>query len=90
MNVHQFTSDARKRIDDQLTQLLAQADGPLPYSSLFSSARYSALSPGKRLRPLIVLAVCESYGVDLNLGLTPACALEMVHTYSLIHEAIRN
>jgi geranylgeranyl diphosphate synthase type II len=86
MDVHQFTSDARKLIDDQLAHLLALTDKQLPYSSLFSSARYSALSPGKRLRPMVVLAVCKSYGVDLNLGLIPACALEMVHTYSLIHD----
>ncbi len=86
MHFHQFTSDARKQIDDQLAQLLAKVDGRLPYSSLFSSARYSTLSPGKRLRPMMVLAVCKTFEVDLSLGLTPACALEMVHTYSLIHD----
>ena len=58
----------------------------LPYFSLFTAARYALLSPGKRLRPLLLLAVCESYGVMQDLALIPACALEMVHTYSLIHD----
>ncbi len=82
---HPFLSDARALIDNQLKKLLAQADD-LPYSSLFLSARYSLFSSGKRLRPLLVLTVCESYGVDTGRALVPACALEMVHTYSLIHD----
>ena len=53
---------------------------------MFASARYSLLSPGKRIRPLLALAVAESYGVPLDHALHPACALEMVHTYSLIHD----
>jgi geranylgeranyl diphosphate synthase type II len=85
MTIHPFLSNARALIDHQLQQLLCQVDD-LPYSSLFLSARYSLLSPGKRLRPILLLAVCESYGVDMGRALVPACALEMVHTYSLIHD----
>src|ERR1043165_2824357 len=85
MNVHQFLSNTRVQIDRQLEALLDQADD-LPYSSLFCSARYSLLSPGKRLRPLIVLAICESYGIDPHRGLLPACCIEMIHTYSMIHD----
>jgi geranylgeranyl diphosphate synthase, type II len=60
----------------------------VPYSStpLFAAARYSLLSPGKRLRPGLVLATAAAFGADLEIALDPACALEMVHTYSLIHD----
>jgi geranylgeranyl diphosphate synthase type II len=85
MPIHQFTSEARKLIDDQLHQILHHTED-LPYSPLFSSARYSTLAPGKRLRPLLALAVCETYGSVLDIALIPACALEMVHAYSLIHD----
>ncbi len=80
-----FQHNARTKIEERLQQLISSSGSPL-YSPLFSAARYSLLSPAKRLRPLLVLAVCESYGVDQEHALTPACALEMIHTYSLIHD----
>ncbi len=85
MNTHTFFTDCRKQIDDKLTQLVS-ASTDLPYSALFSSARYSLSSPGKRLRPILVLATAASYGVPIDRALIPACAIEMVHTYSLIHD----
>lgn len=48
--------------------------------------RYSALAPGKRLRPSLCLAACEAVGGDPAEALDAACALEMVHTFSLIHD----
>src|ERR1700722_6176733 len=48
--------------------------------------RYSALAPGKRLRPLLVLASARLFGVSLTSALQVAAAIEMVHTYSLIHD----
>lgn len=53
---------------------------------LFSAARYSILSGGKRVRPLLVLAAGEAFGAPVHQLLDPACALEIVHTYSLIHD----
>ncbi|MDB5389135.1 MAG: Farnesyl-diphosphate synthase, partial [Planctomycetaceae bacterium] len=47
---------------------------------------YSLLAGGKRLRPVLVLLACEACGGDSRLALPAACALEMVHTYSLIHD----
>jgi geranylgeranyl diphosphate synthase, type II len=85
MGIPPFLHSARAKIDEQLQQLLAQSSD-LPYASLLSAARYSLLAPGKRLRPLLVLAVVESYGIGQDRALIPACALEMVHTYSLIHD----
>ncbi|TMW74116.1 polyprenyl synthetase family protein [Alteribacter natronophilus] len=48
--------------------------------------RYSLEAGGKRLRPILLLATLEGYGVSLEKGYDTACAIEMVHTYSLIHD----
>lgn len=48
--------------------------------------RYSLMAGGKRLRPLLCLAACELSGQQSNNALTPACAIEILHTYSLIHD----
>jgi farnesyl diphosphate synthase len=48
--------------------------------------RYSALAPGKRLRPLLVLASANLFGVALRCALQVAAAIEMVHAYSLVHD----
>src|SRR5947199_7768793 len=48
--------------------------------------RYSLLAPGKRLRPLLVIMACEACGGSERNALPAACAVEMMHTYSLIHD----
>ena len=48
--------------------------------------RYSLLAPGKRLRPLLALTAAEACGGDFSAALPAACAVEMVHAYSLIHD----
>lgn len=53
---------------------------------LLESMLYSFESGGKRLRPLIVLLGLEDKSYDIHLGLDFACAIEMIHTYSLIHD----
>lgn len=70
----------REKINETLTELLQSQDG-----ILLESASYS-LEGGKRLRPLLTLAVTESHSVPIEKVLQPACAIEMVHTYSLIHD----
>lgn len=72
-------------ISEKLEQLISERKGS-PHAPLFEAARYSLLSPGKRLRPLLALTTAEIFGAPLENGLLPACALEMVHTYSLIHD----
>jgi geranylgeranyl diphosphate synthase type II len=47
---------------------------------------YSLLTPGKRLRPILVMLACEAVGGTIEQSLPAACAVEMVHTYSLIHD----
>ncbi|MBR6542467.1 MAG: polyprenyl synthetase family protein [Anaerotignum sp.] len=53
---------------------------------IFEAMRYSLLAGGKRLRPMMVLAACEAVGGNKEEALPFACALEMIHTYSLIHD----
>lgn len=68
-------------IETRLRELIPARD-----ETIFEAARYSLLSPGKRIRPLLTLATAALYGVDPLTVLDPACALEMIHAYSLIHD----
>ena len=53
---------------------------------LREAMRYSLLAPGKRLRPLLVLMAAEACGGSTSAAMPAACAVEMVHAYSLIHD----
>lgn len=53
---------------------------------LREAIRYSLLAPGKRLRPMLVLMAAEACGGSLSVAMPAACAVEMIHTYSLIHD----
>lgn len=55
-------------------------------SRLKEAMSYSLLAPGKRIRPLLLFAALEAYGVDPHLGFSMGSAIEMIHTYSLIHD----
>ena len=57
-----------------------------PQKRLFDAMRYSLLAGGKRIRPVLTLEFCRICGGDWQKALPFACALEMVHTYSLIHD----
>lgn len=58
----------------------------MPQHRLIEAMRYSLLAGGKRIRPVLVLAFCEALGGELEKALPIACAVEMLHTYSLIHD----
>ena len=53
---------------------------------IYEAMRYSLLAGGKRLRPILCIAACELCGGDQALAMPTACALEMIHTMSLIHD----
>ena len=53
---------------------------------LFKSMRYSLFAGGKRLRPIMLIEACEAFGGDAQKAMPFACAMEMIHTYSLIHD----
>lgn len=71
-----------KIIDQALIENLSY----LKNSVLKDAMKYSLMGGGKRLRPQILLAILEDYNCDYKKGLPMACALEMVHTYSLVHD----
>jgi len=74
----------RRHVD---TELARYAEfGPGCPANLAAAIRHSLLAPGKRLRPLLVLMACEACGSDPQRALPAACAVEMVHVYSLIHD----
>ena len=62
------------------------SDPSLPQQRLFSAMRYSLLAGGKRLRPILVFAFCKLCGADWKKAVNFAAAVEMIHTYSLIHD----
>ena len=73
-----------KLTDSMLDALLKPPPGL--ESRVYEAMRYSALAPGKRLRPLLVLAGARLFGVARQSALQVAAAIEMVHAYSLIHD----
>lgn len=78
-----FLADRKKTIENQLSVYTEKLDMP---DSLKKSMLYSLQAGGKRLRPLIVLAVLNAYGKSEKDGIPVGCAVEMIHTYSLIHD----
>jgi geranylgeranyl diphosphate synthase type II len=79
-----FFIDGRKLIDSKLDYLLPpETVEPV---SVHSAVRWSVFAGGKRFRPLLLLAVGETCGAPSELLISTACALEMIHTYSLIHD----
>jgi farnesyl diphosphate synthase len=75
------------------TERLAQVEGALSAwlpqdapAALGEAMRYAVLNGGKRLRPLLVLAACEAVGGNAAAGLRAACAVELIHAYSLVHD----
>ncbi len=71
-------------VENALAQQLASL-GEIP-QKLLQAMDYSLQAGGKRLRPVLLLASCETLGGSLEEALPFACALEMIHTYSLIHD----
>jgi geranylgeranyl diphosphate synthase type II len=74
----------RQRIEARLAEFVRSA--PECPDRLREAMAYSLLAGGKRLRPLMLLLACEACGGDVEAALPAACAVEMVHTYSLIHD----
>ncbi len=68
------------------TYLAEQFTETAPQKTLFEAMRYSLLAGGKRLRPMLTLVLCEICGGEAEAALPFAAAVEMVHTYSLIHD----
>lgn len=70
---------------DQHLDRYSQFDSECP-ETLRDAIRYSLLAPGKRLRPLLALTAARMCGGEIEAAIPGACAVEMIHTYSLIHD----
>jgi geranylgeranyl diphosphate synthase type II len=79
-----FLAEARTRVDAALARHLPAAGSGPP--RLAEAMRYSVLGGGKRIRPALALAACATVGGDEPDAMPFACALELIHTYSLIHD----
>ena len=84
MNLKEEIEAKKQYIDNELYNILP-SESAYP-GILFKSMRYSVFAGGKRLRPILILAACEMFGGDDKKAAPFACAMEMIHTYSLIHD----
>jgi geranylgeranyl diphosphate synthase type II len=84
MNLKNYLRNRAGVVDQALERWLPGKD-VLP-QSLHQSMRYSVFAGGKRLRPILMIAACEAVGGQARQVLHAACAMEMIHTYSLVHD----
>jgi len=77
-------TEAAQEIDEALDQLLPVVEGD--EARLFDAMRYSTIGGGKRMRGFLVLEGARQFGVSRSAALRVACAIEMMHAYSLIHD----
>ncbi|MGE0130038.1 MAG: polyprenyl synthetase family protein [Blastocatellales bacterium] len=84
MNITEYFQQKALRVDQWLDRLLPSESEPP--STIHQAMRYSVFAGGKRLRPILAIATGEVFGADEKAILPVACSLEMIHTYSLIHD----
>ena len=84
MEILELLSHYKDLVDNRIEELFPESDAA--YNSVINAARYSLLSGGKRIRPAIMLEFCKLCGGKEEDALDFAVALEMIHTYSLIHD----
>ncbi len=70
-------------VEQALSRWVAPSDAP---AGLGDAMRYAVLDGGKRLRPLLVMAACDAVGGNTQAALRAACAVELIHAYSLVHD----
>src|SRR5687768_7003476 len=80
----EFIAESTKLVDDSLDKLIPSAD--VEPRSLHEAIRWSLFAGGKRFRPALVLAVGQTFDAPVEKLLRTAAAVEMIHTYSLIHD----
>ena len=80
-----YMKQRRERVDATLSNLLPEPTQGDP-GRLREAMRYAVLLGGKRMRPVVTIAACEAAGGDIDTALPAACAIEMVHAYSLVHD----
>ena len=79
-----YSATSQARVNAALESLF---NAPLPeLARLYEAMRYSVMNGGKRVRPLLVYAACEALEGDLERADGAACAVELIHAYSLVHD----
>ena len=84
MNLKEYLLEKRTLVDEALEKYLPEMKGPK--EELYRAMRYSLFAGGKRLRPILCIAAAEAVGGSHKDVMPVACAFEMIHTYSLIHD----
>jgi geranylgeranyl pyrophosphate synthase len=84
VNLSEFLDTRKSWVDRTLGEMLGESGGPA--GSVLDAMRYAVQAGGKRLRPILALAAGEACGAAPEPLLRPACAMELLHTYSLIHD----
>ncbi len=82
--IEQKLAEYNELLEKRINEIFPDAD--VPYKKVLEAARYSLMLGGKRIRPALVLEFCKLCSGDINSALDFAVALEMIHTYSLIHD----
>ena len=88
-DLNAWTTRQLARVEKALSDWVAlSSDAPVAVGvrGLETAMRYAVLDGGKRLRPLLVLAACEAVNGDQRAALRAACAVELIHAYSLVHD----
>ncbi len=83
-DLQQFLQESQKLVDSYLDRYLPSET--VPPEMVHAAIRWSVFAGGKRFRPTLLLAVGESFGASQQNLISSACALELIHTYSLIHD----
>ncbi|MCX6868692.1 MAG: polyprenyl synthetase family protein [Verrucomicrobia bacterium] len=84
MHLKNYLAERAADVDAAMDVFLPTAkDRP---ATIHAAMRYAVFAGGKRLRPVLCLAAAEACGGDLSNALAPACAVELMHTYSLVHD----
>src|SRR5215207_441641 len=84
IDIQRYLKEQKALVDEALVRYLPAEEQYPPV--IFQAMRYSVFAGGKRLRPILALAAAEAVGARAEAVLPLACALECVHTYSLIHD----
>lgn len=84
MDVKEYLHNRAQLVDQALNRWMPDGDR-LP-KTLHQAMRYSVFAGGKRMRPVLMIAACEAVGGSAEQVLHAACAMEMIHTYSLVHD----
>ncbi|MED3719491.1 farnesyl diphosphate synthase [Geobacillus stearothermophilus] len=83
LSVEQFLNEQKQAVETALSRYIERLEGP---AKLKKAMAYSLEAGGKRIRALLLLSTVRALGKDPAVGLPVACAIEMIHTYSLIHD----